>query len=775
MKTRILALVAAIVLLALAPIVSTGIVVDDGEVLAGISYEYAIVQLRGPPIASYDGSIPGLAATKPAPGQKLDLNSPASIAYANYLAERRGEAIAYVKSNAPTMEIIREYSVTLNGFAVKLNKQTTFHLWVAPGVGHVSFSRLFDPMQNISTGLIGAPAVWTSLGGPSNAGLGIKVGVIDTGIDITHPFLTDPSLCTSPGVPSGFPKGDTSLTSCKVIVAKVFQTLTNANAADQRAHGTHVSGTIGGVAGTCTTNPVAVCGLSGVAPKAFLANYNVFPGTGVFPLGGSAFEHDVAMAVEEAVKDGMDVINMSLGGGPMPKDLLSEVVNSAVDAGVVAAIAAGNAGPGAGTVSSPGSAGKAITAGASTNPHFAGVPVTENNPPGATFGAALSTGPAFTSANNVGPLANWDVLDGTGDGRACTPLPAGSATGKIVLIRRAVCTFRTKVLNAAAAGATGVIVTNNVVGDPIIMGGLAGTPIPAVMVSFADRAPLVTYATTSTPTVTVGLTPTEFITTNADIIAGFSSRGPPLLQGPPRDGLSTTVPSDTLNKIKPDVTAPGVNVLSSVIGTCTGGCFAFFQGTSMATPHVAGSAALLLQAHPGWSPEQVKSALVTTAARPVKHHATGATLFNPMDRGGGRISLPNANNVDATLSAASVSYGSVPPQAGWSRVAPITLTRIGSGSLTYTLSVANKCQIVGGVQTCSSSVVGPTLSSGTISVSPSTPVTFTATFVVSPSLAKGDYFGDIVISGGSETLRIPYWIRVDQPDPIGGAGRIHAI
>lgn len=767
--------------------VSFSVINEDAPVNYLYSTEYAMIQLKDSPVASYDGDISGLSRTRPEPGSKLDLNTPEAQAYENYLAGKRADAKGWLRDNARNVEVMREYSVAFNGLAVKLNREHPAKLWQVPGVNHVQLSRMFDPMMNISTGLIGAPAVWTALGGQSFAGLGIKIGIIDTGINQTHPFF-DPSAMPAP--PSGFPKCDArnsavgipntscNFTTNKVIVARVYQTLTNHDARDQRGHGSHVSGTAAGVAGVSAPG-FAMTALSGVAPKAWLGNYNVFPGTGVFPLGGSAFEHDIAMAVEDAVKDGMDVINLSLGGGAIPKDLLQEVVNSAVDAGVVAAVAAGNAGPGAGTISSPGIAGKAITAGASTNPHFLGVPVTENNSPGATFGGALSTGPAFNSTNNVGELDNWDVLDGPGSdplsqqGRACAALPSGSATGKIVLIRRGICTFATKVLNAAAAGAQGVIVTNSVAGDPIIMGGLSGTPIPAVMVSLANRAPLVAYesANPGTAFVTVGLTPTEIVTPNADFIAGFSSRGPPPLQGPPRDGQSTTVPSDTLNKIKPDVTAPGVNVLSSVIGGCgPAGCWAYFQGTSMATPHVAGSAALLLQANPGWSPDQVKSALVTTAKRPVFHDTTGATLFNPMDRGGGRISLGDANNVDATVSAASISFGSVPPQAGWSRVAPVTLTRIASGSLTYTLSVANMCQFVGGVQTCSASVASPTLSAGAITVSSSSPGTFTATFIVSTSLAVGDYFGDIVISGGSETLTLPYWLRVDQPDPRGFGG-----
>src|SRR5713226_5718907 len=236
--------------------------------------------------------------------------------------------------------------------------------------------------------LIGAPTLWTAVGGQTNAGAGVKIGIIDTGIDQTHPFLTDNSLT----VPAGFPKCDaidsavgTPDTQCnfvsnKVIVAKVFETLTNFDGHAAQAHGSHVSGIAAGVANTCA--PFVGCTLSGIAPKAFLGNYNVFPGNVT-----NASSADIAMAVEAAVADGMDVLNLSLGGTPTPDDPLVNAVNDAVDAGVVVAIAAGNAGPAPGTVESPGIALKVITVGASTNPHFIGIPVTVQSI--GTFGAAL--------------------------------------------------------------------------------------------------------------------------------------------------------------------------------------------------------------------------------------------------------------------------------------------------------------------------------------------------------------------------------------------------
>src|SRR6266705_5528437 len=335
----------------------------------------------------------------PVPGQKLDLNSPAAQSYSTYLANGRASAKGWLKNNMPTVQVVDEYSIVLNALAVKLNGNAMNGLLNAPGAAFISGDYLYHLDMNRSPALIGAPTLWAANGGQGNAGAGVKIGIIDTGIDQTHPFLTDNSLT----IPAGFPKCDaidsavgTPDTQCKfvsnkVIVAKVFETLTNFDGQAAQAHGSHVSGIAAGVANTCA--PFVGCTLSGIAPKAFLGSYNVFPGN---VLGASS--HDISKAVEAAVADGMDVLNLSLGGTANPDDVLVNAVNAATDAGVVVAIAAGNAGPGAGTIESPGIADKVITVGASTNPHFVGIPVTV--PSLGTFGAALGQFNNFGTVND---------------------------------------------------------------------------------------------------------------------------------------------------------------------------------------------------------------------------------------------------------------------------------------------------------------------------------------------------------------------------------------
>jgi subtilisin family serine protease len=753
MKTQIFFSVILVSVLSLAPIF-TGAIYTGSDVTSspdGVLTDNAIIVLKDQPLASYDGHLPGYPKTMPTPGNKLDLTSQAAQSYSAYLANGRGLAKGWLQSNAPEVQVIDDYSIVLNGIAVQLNGHNMNHLLNAPGASWVVPDYLFHLEMNRSPTLIGAPVLWNAVGGQSNAGAGVKIGIIDTGIDQTHPFLTDNTLPALAGFPKcdaidsavGIVDNQCNFVSNKVIVAKVFETLTNFDGHAAQEHGTHVSGIAAGIANTCAPF-VPACNLSGIAPKAYLGNYNVFPGNVL-----SASSHDIAKAVEAAVADGMDVLNLSLGGGARPSDVLVNAVNSAVDAGVVVAIAAGNAGPGPGTVESPGIADKVITVGASTNPHFIGIPVTVKSI--GTFGAAIGQFANFVPA----ATATYVTTSPT---NGCTAI-SGSLAGEIALIARGTCSFSTKIRNAQSAGAVGVIVYNSQQGDPIAM-AQDGTPdqptIPAVMVSRPNGLAMAAIAPSM---VTVdGTAPQEFFTDgpSADILARFSSIGPPLLQVP---GVGVGQPQD---KIKPDVVAPGVNVYSSIpsFGCASPPCFAFFQGTSMATPHVAGSAALLLQLHPGWSPEQVKSALVNSAHRPVKSFSTlGASFNNPMVRGAGRIDLAAASQVTATLEAgngdgqASFSFGEL-PSSGITRSFDITVTSVSTSAVTYSISV---------LAASAGPTITPSLKSLTVVAGGTGTVTVFLT--LSPSLPNGDYFGDLQLTGGTVLLSLPYWVRVDPPNP----------
>ena len=206
MKTQILLSVILVSVLSLAPIF-TGAIYSGSDASPspdGVLTGNAIIVLKDQPLSSYDGHIQGYARTMPTPGHKLDLNSQASQSYSAYLANGRGLAKGWIRNNAPEVQVIDEYSVVLNAIAVQLNGHNMNNLLNSPGASWVVPDYLFHLDMNRSPTLIGAPVLWNAVGGQSNAGAGIKIGIIDTGIDQTHPFLTDNSL---PAL-AGFPKCD---------------------------------------------------------------------------------------------------------------------------------------------------------------------------------------------------------------------------------------------------------------------------------------------------------------------------------------------------------------------------------------------------------------------------------------------------------------------------------------------------------------------------------------------------------------------------------------
>jgi subtilisin family serine protease len=432
--------------------------------------------------------------------------------------------------------------------------------------------------------------------------------------------------------------------SPKVIVAKVFYNKANQQGVDAQAiddHGTHTAGIAAGVTGqTAVVNGVNIDDMSGIAPGAWLGNYNVFPDH-VNESRHGARSEDILNAVDAAIEDGMDILNLSLGGGYHGNnDLLAIGLDNAVDAGVVVAVAAGNDGPGQGTLQSPGRARKVITVAASTNQHFVGQPLTYPAGGGTTIGAAVGDFDPL-------PAASFDLFDTQSDG--CASVDPG-ASGKLALIDRGTCVFSQKVANAKAAGAVGVVIINNVAGDPIAMARTAGfdDDLPAVMIGKNEGAALRASGET---TASASATFQEFITeANRDILAGFSGQGP----------------TNVDFAAKPDVTSVGVNVLSSI--TCVGkpaGCpgdgsgWAFFQGTSMSTPHIAGSAAVLLQLHNDWTPAQIKSALVNRADLVVKDAVTGTHDVGPTAQGTGRENLSVSADSTTWMDPASASFGRV--------------------------------------------------------------------------------------------------------------------
>lgn len=627
-----------------------------------------IVQLKGDPLSTY-------VQTKPPPGKKIDFNSNTVKSYRSQLSALRNDFKKWLQANAPKAKITGQYDISLNAVAVQLNGTPKSTIEQAPQALYVEYQGLYYPTvcgTDNDLAIINAINAWNVNGGFAHAGEGVKVAIVDSGIDITHPCFSDA------GYPAQAQLGDTAFTNNKVIAAKVFNNNAGVNGYTPEAidsHGTHVAGTVG-----CNyQTPATVDGVSipycpsGVAPRVLLGNYNVFPDN-----VASARSEDILNALDAAYSDGFDIANMSLSGGASGiQDLLAKAVDDLDQAGFISVCAAGNAGPGFFTVGSPGSAARALTAGASSVGHFIGPPVTVAMDPNSPYGAATGDF-EIVSSDLTRPLAV--VLDGANLSEACSALPAGSLSGKIALISRGTCSFSTKIRNAQNAGADAVIVVNSQPGIPIPMGqdGTANQPtIPAYMVSLADKAALMADNGKST---TIGTTLQYFFNpVNNDFMYDSSSRGP----------------TDVDFRVKPDLVAPGLSVLSSIPHTfCdTPPCWAFFTGTSMATPHLAGSAAVVKQQHPGWSTAQVRSAVANTADQGVLKKslvppAAGTLETDVNVIGAGRDNLLSAVQAKVGLDPVSVSFGSVPSISGQTKTYDVTVSNLG-GAATFNLSVGS--------------------------------------------------------------------------------------
>jgi subtilisin family serine protease len=536
-----------------------------------------VVTLAAPPLAEYR---PGRTLS----GRRLVLGSSRSLAYARTLAAAQRRVATRITTTIPAAAVYWHYSVVANGLAVVVPRNRLTELGRVPGVAKVWPSVTYHPLLDRSAPLIGAPHLW----GPnlSTAGEGVKIGIIDDGIDQSHPFFNPGGYA----YPAGFPKGNAQYTTPKVIVARAFAprgtTYENATlpfdpSANGSDHGTHVAGIAAGDDGTLARN----IRLAGIAPRAYLGNYKALsvPSPN-FGLDGNSPE--IVAAIDAAVRDGMNVINLSLGEPEIAprRDIVVRALNAAAAAGVVPVVAAGNdyADFGQGTIGSPATASRAIAAAAATGGH--------------------------------------------------------------------------------------------------------GSKLP-------------------------------------DRIASWSSAGP----------------TPYSLQLKPDVTAPGVAILSSV--PAREGLWDEISGTSMASPHVAGGAALLRERHPTWTVAQIKSALMLTGA--TVRTARGEV---PATReGGGRIDLVHADAPLFFARPSSLSFGLVGPGRSFTRT--IVLTDAGGGRGTWSVRVTPQGS-----------------ARGLVLRAPKT-VSVSGRLVVRGGALRGaaqrDVTGFVVLKrADGTTRRLPFWYRV---------------
>lgn len=617
-----------------------------------------------------------------------------------------------------------------NRLFVQMTAAQAARLQNEPGVLRVLPERTYQLTLDHALPLHKVPQAW-SLGGAYPQGQGARVGMIDTGIEVTHPGFKD----TGFQAPSGFPKAGASsnlaYTNQKIIVARSYvkQCLAadpDVSAQDDVGHGT---GTAMTAAGVQNTGPLAT--ITGVAPLAFLGNYKVFGSPGVNDGTNSCA---IGMAVEDAVNDGMDVVNLSLGGLPAPRvevDSEVQLIESAISVGVIVVIAGGNAGPDPNTIGSPGTAPSAITLGAMNNDRYFAAPFTvgANAPYPAIPGfETLPTTPI------TAPLVDISTtLDTTG--LACAPLPANSLKGDIALILRGTCTFEIKLNYAQQAGAVAALIYTYASSPDAITMSVGTATLPAEMVDNADGLAIKKLVASPAPA-TMSFAQSAF-STDPNVIAAFSSLGP-----------------NVDLAIKPELLAVGENFYTAGQTTDAAGelynaaGYVISQGTSYSTPLVTGAAAALKAARPGLTPLEYKSLLVNSAAPAFTGQA------QPVQSSGAGVLDLNAA-VFATLAAnpSTVSFGVGPGAAPF--LTTVRLSNLGYLNDTFQVSVAP-----------AAGSPAPVPATTTVQLNAGTYFDLSFTMTVS-GLLPGHYEGFIEIQGShsATVTRIPYWYGVASSTP----------
>jgi hypothetical protein len=624
-----------------------------------------LVRLADPPLAAYAGDVPDLAPTslRVTGARKLDVNAPASVAYRNHLRSQqdRFAALASQTLGRP-IDVRLQYLHALNGMAVRVTPAEAAALASLPGVIAVHPDGASKPGTDVSHELILSHRIWggaTGTGMPTR-GEGIVVGVLDTGINPGHPSFAatdgDGFTHTNPygsgsfvGVCDPAHPAHEDICNDKLIGAWNFNEAAP-NAQDSDGHGSQVASVIAGnrheavitVGGDVYTRTI-----QGVAPRANVISY-------LACVAGPCPHTSILAAVDQAIADGVDVLSYAISGADDPwTGVIQLAFLEAFDAGVFIAALGGNTGPGPGTRqnSAPWNVAAAASSHHRVIAHTLDATAPLPVPPGlAGMAAVPGTGPALVGDISAEILSAERVDPDNALG--CAAFPAGAFTGAIALIQRGICTFTTKVNNAADAGASAVVVFNNVGGPPIVMGGLLGTSIPSAFIEQESGNALGDFIAGNSPAPTsahLGAGTLLILHSEwQDVIAGFSSRGP-----------------SQFEILAPTLTAPGVNILSATVAQPGDPVqYAFVQGTSMSAAHAAGAGALLKALRPGWSPAEIRSALASAAHSEGIVKEDGETPATPFDMGSGRLDLDKAGRVGLVMDETYANFVAANPDTG---------------------------------------------------------------------------------------------------------------
>jgi subtilisin family serine protease len=725
--------------------------------LQGTKQVPVVIKLDYDPIASYTGTVSGYAATSPSTTHRsLAHNAAAVAAYTRYVASYESQVRSGIAARIPGAKITQSFQKAYGGISALVPANQISQLLKVPGVAAVQKDALLQPLDNQQTAdFLGAPIVWKHLGGRDDAGSNVLVANIDTGVWPENPMFRDKGLPAPPGTygcefgdGTDPDLGDPFTCNNKLVGAYAFtdtyliatgagpdefcdQAAGVCSARDSDGHGTHTLSTAAGD----SVKSAPVEGIergpaTGLAPGAHVIAYRVC-------LAAGCYQSDSVAAVNQAITDGVNVLNFSVSGGADPySDPVELAFLDAYSAGIQVNASAGNAGPGAATSDHGGAWVNTIAA--STPPYYylSTLKLTADNGDKASFTGSEIT-PGIDSATDVVMAAD---IAGYNDPLCGTPIPTGtSADGAVVVCERGNPAGRAAdSFNVLQGGGAGMILYNPVHQDlfsdnfwvPTIMldgGPYAGVPAPTTD-AFLD------YMSSHTG-VTATWDPGTLQPVTADVITTFSSRGP---VGP---------------WLKPNVTAPGIEILAGTtpqsVDVATGppgNLFMAIAGTSMSSPHAAGVAALVKAAHPDWTPGQITSALMTSSVQDVLD-SDGSTPANPFATGAGSIRANRAVNPTLTFDVSPTDFAdaATDPLHQVDLNLPSVDATTMPGLFVTTRSATNvtsKPQQFTAVTTSTG---------GTISVSPST-------FVVGPGvtkdihitihgedLADGQYFGQITL------------------------------
>jgi subtilisin family serine protease len=644
----------------------------DGQVVP------IMVKVDVDPVASYTGDIDGFAATSPeVTGKELSLSDPAVAAYLRFVKETLASAVADIKAAVPSATLLTTYPVAYGGLAMTVRALDAKAVLAVPGVAAVqdnSLQRLPSSesgaasvagsvvanapvaeslaaapaaIDNDASTFIGADKVWPSLGGRDKAGQGVIIGVIDTGIWPEHPMLADNGIPHPAGGPwaCDFGTGGDAAFTCNdklvgayafldtyralnAIGAEDFCSASACSARDSEGHGTHTATTAAG--SYVTTAPIFGVDrgpVSGIAPGASVIAYR--------SLGpGGGYTSDLLAAVQQAILDGVDVINYSISGsGSVYTDAVELAFLDAYAAGISVNASAGNDGPGASTANHAGP--WVTTVAASTFDRQYSSTLTLTGSDGATYS---KTGSTLTAGVTDAEVVLAAAVPGYTGGELClTPFAPASLTDKVVVCARGNNGRVEKGFNAAQGGAAGMILYNPTASDVETDNHF----LPAIHLEGPNTDLLAFLG--GHPGITATWAAGVAAPATGDVMAGFSSRGP------------------IGEFLKPDITAPGVQILAGLTPESTdvatgptGELYQAIAGTSMSSPHAAGVSALVIAAHPDWTPGQVKSALMTSSLQAVTNvDGTPAGVF---DRGAGSIRADRALSPTLTISETAADY-----------------------------------------------------------------------------------------------------------------------